>query len=85
VLQLDVTDRVSIANAAERIRKEFGLDLLVNNAAISNTRKGSLSLQEHRKITLPSIVSLDEIRAVWETNVFGALAVYQTMLPLLRE
>jgi len=86
VLQLDVTDRVSIANAAERIRKEFGrLDLLVNNAAISNTRKGSLSLQEYRKITLPSIVSLDEIRAVWETNVFGVLAVYQAMLPLLRE
>jgi NAD(P)-dependent dehydrogenase (short-subunit alcohol dehydrogenase family) len=85
-LQLDVTDRVSIATAAERIRKEFGrLDLLVNNAAISNTRKGSLSLQEYRKITRPSIASLDEIRAVWETNVFGALAVYQAMLPLLRE
>jgi len=85
-LQLDVTDRVSIATVAERIRKEFGrLDLLVNNAAISNTRKGSLSLQEYRKITRPSIASLDEIRAVWETNVFGALAVYQAMLPLLRE
>ena len=85
-LQLDVTDRVSIATAAERIHKEFGrLDLLVNNAAISNTRKGSLSLQEYRKITRPSIASLDEIRAVWETNVFGALAVYQAMLPLLRE
>ena len=85
-LQLDVTDRVSIATAAERIRKEFGrLDLLVNNAALSNTRKGSLSLQEYRKITRPSIASLDEIRAVWETNVFGALAVYQVMLPLLRE
>ena len=85
-LQLDVTDRVSIATAAERIRKEFGrLDLLVNNAAISNTRKGSLSLQEYGKITLPSNASLDEIRAVWETNVFGALAVYQVMLPLLRE
>jgi NAD(P)-dependent dehydrogenase (short-subunit alcohol dehydrogenase family) len=85
-LQLDVTDRVSIANAAERIRKEFGrLDLLVNNAAISNTRKGSLSLQEYRKITRPSVASLDEIRAVWETNVFGALAVYQATLPLLRE
>src|SRR3569833_2767208 len=26
-----------------------------------------------------------EVRAVWETNVFGALAVYQAMLPLLRE
>jgi NAD(P)-dependent dehydrogenase (short-subunit alcohol dehydrogenase family) len=44
-LHLDVTDRVSIATAAERIRKERGrLDLLVNNAVISNTRKGSLSL-----------------------------------------
>ena len=38
-LQLDVTDRSSIAAAAQRIRKELGrLDLLVNNAAISNTR-----------------------------------------------
>ena len=85
-LQLDVTDRASIAAAAERIRKEFGrLDLLVNNAAISNTRKGSLSLQEYAKITLASNASLDEIHAVWETNVFGALAVYQAMLPLLRD
>ena len=85
-LQLDVTDPVSIATAAERIRKEFGrLDLLVNNAAISNTSKGDLSLQEYAKITLPSNVSLDEVRAVWETNVFGVLAVYQAMLPLLRE
>ena len=25
------------------------------------------------------------MRAVWETNVFGVLAVYQAMLPLLRE
>ena len=85
-LQLDVTDRVSIATAAERIRKEFGrLDLLVNNAAISNTRAGSLSLQEYAKITLASNASLDEVRAVWETNVFGVLAVYQAMLPLLRQ
>ena len=33
----------------------------------------------------PSNVSLDEVRAVWETNVFGVLAVYQAMLPLLRQ
>ncbi len=85
-IQLDVTDRVSIAQAAERIRKDFGrLDLLVNNAAISNTRKGNLSLQDYAKISQASNASLDEIRAVWETNVFGALAVYQAMLPLLRE
>jgi NAD(P)-dependent dehydrogenase (short-subunit alcohol dehydrogenase family) len=85
-LQLDVTDRPSIAAAAERIRKEFGhLDLLVNNAAISNTKKGNLSLREYAKITLTSNASLDEIRTVWETNVFGVLAVYQAMLPLLHE
>lgn len=85
-LQLDVTDQASIRAAAERIHEEFGrLDLLVQNAAISNTRKGDLSLQEYAQITLPSNVSLDEVRAVWETNVFGVLAVYQAMLPLLRE
>ncbi len=85
-LQLDVTDRASIATAAERIPNEFGrLDLLVNNAAISNTKKGSLSVEEYVKITRPSNVSLDEMRAVCETNVFGVLAVTQAMLPLLRE
>ena len=84
-LQLDVTDRVSIATAAEKVRQQYGrLDLLINNAAISNTRQGSLSLQEYSKITRASNVSLDEIRAVWETNVFGALAVTQAMLPLLK-
>jgi NAD(P)-dependent dehydrogenase (short-subunit alcohol dehydrogenase family) len=83
--QLDVTDQASIAAAAERIRNKFGrIDLLVNNAAISNTRKGNLSLDEYKKISLASNASLDEIRAVWETNVFGVLAVYQAMLPLLR-
>ena len=85
-LQLDVTDQTSVAAAVEHIRQEFGrLDLLVNNAAISNTRKGNLSLQEYAKISLASNASLDEIRTVWETNVFGTLAVYQAMLPLLRE
>ena len=84
-LQLDVTDSKSIAAAAERIRKEFGrLDLLVNNAAISNTGKGNLSLEEYGKISRASNASLDEVRTVWETNVFGVLAVYQAMLPLLR-
>jgi NAD(P)-dependent dehydrogenase (short-subunit alcohol dehydrogenase family) len=85
-LQLDVTDGDSIAAAAERIRSELGrLDLLVNNAAISNTGRGSLPPEEYAQSRYPSSVSLDEVRAVWETNVFGVLAVYQAMLPLLRQ
>ncbi|WP_262510166.1 SDR family NAD(P)-dependent oxidoreductase [Chitinophaga parva] len=30
-------------------------------------------------------VSLDEVRTVWETNVFGVIAVTQAALPLLRK
>ena len=30
-------------------------------------------------------MSLDEVRTIWETNVFGVVAVTQAMLPLLRE
>ena len=86
-VQLDVTDHKSVAAAAERIRKEFGrLDVLIQNAAISNTnKKPGQSVEEYSKTTRPSVVSLDEMRAVWDTNVFGVLAVYQAMLPLLRK
>ena len=86
-LQLDVTNQASIAAAAVRIRKELGrLDVLVNNAAISNTSKlPGQTVEEYSRLNRASTVSLDEVRAIWETNVFGALAVYQAMLPLLRE
>jgi NAD(P)-dependent dehydrogenase (short-subunit alcohol dehydrogenase family) len=86
-VQLDVTDQASIAAAAERIWHDLGrLDVLVNNAAISNTNlQPGMSLGEYAKATRPSNASLDEMRAVWETNVFGVLAVYQAMLPLLRK
>ena len=86
-LHLDVTDQPSITAAAERIRKEFGrLDVLVNNAAISNTSKlPGQSVEDYSRLNRASTVSLDEVRRIWETNVFGTLAVYQAMLPLLRE
>ena len=86
-IQLDVTDQVSIAAAEKRICEELGrLDVLVNNAAISHTSKRpDMPIAEFAKLTRPSNVSLDEMRAVWDTNVFGVLAVTQAMLPLLRE
>jgi NAD(P)-dependent dehydrogenase (short-subunit alcohol dehydrogenase family) len=86
-IQLDVTDQTSIAAAAATLQSTFGrLDLLVQNAAISNTgRDPAIAIEQHAKSTRTRNVPLAEMRAVWETNVFGVLAVYQAMLPLLRE
>ena len=84
-IQIDVTDLASIAAAAERIRSEFGrLDLLVNNAGISHARTGTVTMADFAGTSAASVVSLDEVRTIWDTNVFGVLAVYQAMLPLLR-
>jgi len=85
-IELDVTNQASVAAAAERIRKEFGrLDVLVNNAGISHIEKPGWTLEEAMKFGRASVISLDEVRAVFETNVFGVVAVTQAMLPLLRE
>tara|TARA_R110002020_G_scaffold124705_5_gene281810 strand:+ start:983 stop:1738 length:756 start_codon:yes stop_codon:yes gene_type:complete len=84
-IQIDVTDQASITAAAARIGTEFGrLDLLVNNAGISNNRPGPVAMADYVTTSSASVVSLDEVRAIWDTNVFGVLAVYQAMLPLLR-
>jgi NAD(P)-dependent dehydrogenase (short-subunit alcohol dehydrogenase family) len=86
-IQIDVTDTASIAAAAQRVEDEFGrLDLLVNNAGISRVGHGDGDfLEDYAAANKASTASLDEIRTVWETNVFGTLAVYQAMLPLLRK
>ena len=85
-IQLDVTNAESIAAAAERIRKEFGrLDVLVNNAGISHTGTWDETFEQKLARSRPSVASLAEVRAVFETNVFGVIAVTQAMLPLLRE
>jgi NAD(P)-dependent dehydrogenase (short-subunit alcohol dehydrogenase family) len=85
-IQLDVTQQSTISSAVERIQKEAGrLDLLVNNAAISHAGKPGRTLEEITADGQASTASLNEVRAVWETNVFGVIAVTQAMLPLLRK
>jgi NAD(P)-dependent dehydrogenase (short-subunit alcohol dehydrogenase family) len=85
-VQLDVTDQASIAAAAESIQEDFGrLDVLVNNAGISHADTPGRSLQEIVQAGKLSVASLEEIHSVFETNVFGVIAVTQAMLPLLKE
>jgi len=72
---IDVTDRASIAAAAARIEAAFGrLDILVNNAGINDPQDGP-----------PSAAALDAVERVFRTNFLGALAVTQSLLPLLRK
>lgn len=85
-LQLDVTDQSSIAAAAERIRHDFGrLDVLVNNAGIAHAGPAQASFEEKLASGRPSTASLADVRAIFETNVFGVIATIQAMLPLLRQ
>jgi NAD(P)-dependent dehydrogenase (short-subunit alcohol dehydrogenase family) len=73
-VELDVTDAGTIQRAAAWIEKEFGrLDILVNNAGI-----GDFGAK-------PSDVDLAKVREVYETNLFGPMAMIQIMLPLLRK
>jgi len=69
-VQLDVTDDASVAAAAQTVG---ALDVLINNAGISGGRIG------------PSEASADDMRAVYETNVFGPVRVLHAFLPLLEK
>jgi NAD(P)-dependent dehydrogenase (short-subunit alcohol dehydrogenase family) len=85
-IQLDVTQQATINAALQLIGATSGrLDLLVNNAAISHAGKPGQTLEETMKAGKGTTASLDEIRTVWETNVFGVIGVTQAFLPLLRK
>ncbi|MGW4243845.1 SDR family oxidoreductase [Nocardia sp. NPDC004722] len=76
-VQIDVSDEESVNAAAARIEAEFGgLDVLVNNAAITGGMEGDGKASSGTLATL---------RRVYETNVFGLFAVTNALLPLLRE
>src|SRR5690606_38046974 len=84
-IELDVTVESTIKLAAKAIEKEHGLlDLLVNNAGISNAGTCQGTMEEMLAAQMPSVPSISEMKAVWNTNVFGALAVTQAFIPLLR-
>ncbi|MGH1516429.1 SDR family NAD(P)-dependent oxidoreductase [Chryseobacterium sp. JK1] len=85
-LQLDITDNESIRAAVETIELEYGyLTLLVNNAAVSHVGKQGRTMEDILNSQRASIVPIHELKAVWETNVFGTLALTQAFLPLLQK
>lgn len=70
---LDITDLAQIQAVFQLITNQFGrLDVLVNNAGY-----GFAGAVEE--------ASIDEVRAVFEANVFGTLLVTQAALPLFRQ
>ena len=71
---LDVTDDASAAAAAELIAEHAGgLDVLINNAAITGGQPQT-----------PTTVDPATVRSVVETNVIGVIRVTNAMLPMLR-
>ncbi|WP_294675024.1 SDR family NAD(P)-dependent oxidoreductase [uncultured Fluviicola sp.] len=72
-LELDVTNHDQVKKAVEQAHAHFGrLDIVFNNAGYSLVG----TIEE---------ATADEVRAMFETNVYGPLAVIQAALPLLRK
>jgi NAD(P)-dependent dehydrogenase (short-subunit alcohol dehydrogenase family) len=72
-VQLDVTDGISVKNAIQSITAESNrIDVLVNNAgyAVSGAFED---------------LSMEEIKAQHETNLFGVIRVTQAVLPVMRK
>lgn len=86
-VQLDVTDEASIRAAVAQVEQQFGrLDILINNAAISRANGPDVeTMQDYIQRSRATLISVDEVRTIWETNVFGVLAVTQAFVPLLRK
>jgi NAD(P)-dependent dehydrogenase (short-subunit alcohol dehydrogenase family) len=73
VVQLDVTDERSVKNAIQSITTEAStIDLLVNNAGYG--LGGAFEDLE-----------LEEIKAQFETNLFGLIRTTQAVLPIMRK
>ena len=71
--QLDVTDDISIKNAVQAILSEVGrIDVLVNNAGYA--LNGAFE-----------DLTMDEIKAQFETNLFGVIRTTQAILPIMRK
>ncbi|GGH63786.1 NAD(P)-dependent dehydrogenase (short-subunit alcohol dehydrogenase family) [Filimonas zeae] len=73
VADIDITSDASVENAFRTVLAKYGkIDVLVNNAAVS----GFGVLEGY---------SLDQIRRMFEVNVYGVLRTIQAVLPSMRK
>ena len=73
IVALDLLDHSTIQPCLDHIIDQEGrLDVLVSNAGVG----GGRSMEE---------TPLEELKEIYETNVFGTLAVMQAVIPILRK
>lgn len=72
MLDLDVSNEASVARCVARLLEEEGrIDVVVN--CVNEMMIGTVEEQ-----------TVDEVRHLYDTNVFGALAIWQQVLPAMR-
>ena len=73
IKQLDVTEDLSVENAIQEISSETGrIDVFVNNAGYG--LNGAFE-----------DLAMDEVKAQYETNVYGLMRTTQAVLPIMRK
>ncbi|KIA94795.1 short-chain dehydrogenase [Pedobacter kyungheensis] len=73
IVDIDITSDNSVTAAINYVLNKYGkIDVLVNNAAVSG-------------FGLLEGYSLDQIRKMFEVNVYGVLRTYQAVLPAMRK
>lgn len=85
VVQLDVTDNLSISNARNRVgEKTDMLDVLINNAGIN----GGVPLLENGQVAgfkKATDTPVEIFKEVFDTNLYGVIRVTQAFLDLMEK
>ncbi|MDW8848961.1 SDR family oxidoreductase [Flavobacterium sp. MMLR14_040] len=72
VVEIDVTDDLSVQTAFQKVLNKYGkIDVLVNNAGLSG-------------FGLVEAFSIDQIKRFFEVNFYGIIRTYQAVLPSMR-
>jgi NAD(P)-dependent dehydrogenase (short-subunit alcohol dehydrogenase family) len=78
--KLDVRKQIDIDNIKNYVTEKYTrLDILINNAGISLEKTASYQVNTTR------YVSIETIKEVYETNIFGAISLTQALLPLIEK